>query len=233
MIHFLLEKIAYLLRNRELHIDREIPSTYLLLLGLSKTLSLINGFIMLRKPVFVGSGVVIKARRKIFFGQGLIIERGCFIDALSESGIILGSGVSLNKNVTIECSGSLSNLGVGLRVGSNVGIGSGSFLGCAGGVVIGDDTIIGNMVSFHSENHNYSDPSIPIRNQGVSRKGIIIGSNCWIGAKVTILDGAIVGDGCVVAAGAVLKAGNYERNAIYAGVPAKLIRTRIEGGDRA
>lgn len=69
-------------------------------------------------------------------------------------------------------------------------------------------------------------PDVLIRLQGVDHKGIVIGRNCWIGAKATILDGAVIEDGCVVAAGAVVKAGLYAANGIYGGVPAKLIRYR-------
>jgi acetyltransferase-like isoleucine patch superfamily enzyme len=55
----------------------------------------------------------------------------------------------------------------------------------------------------YSENHNYEDFNTPIRLQGVNRKGIIIGNNCWIGSKVTILDGVEIGDSCIIVAGAV------------------------------
>jgi acetyltransferase-like isoleucine patch superfamily enzyme len=70
------------------------------------------------------------------------------------------------------------------------------------------------------------NPDILIRLQGVEHRGIIVGKNCWIGAKATILDGAVIQDGCVIAAGAVVKAGSYQANGIYGGVPAKLIRYR-------
>ncbi|MBX7275810.1 hypothetical protein K2E95_08630 [Pseudomonas sp. ERGC3:01] len=60
----------------------------------------------------------------------------------------------------------------------------------------------------------------------MNNEGIQIGNNCWIGAKVTVLDGVVLEDGCVVAAGAVLKAGRYAANSIYAGVPAKRIKER-------
>jgi len=95
--------------------------------------------------------------------------------------------------------------------------------------VIGDDTIVGNFVSFHSENHNYDRSDVPIRLQGVNHSGINVGSNCWIGAKSTILDGAVIHNGCIIAAGAVVRAGVYAANGIYGGVPAKLLKMR--GGD--
>ena len=40
------------------------------------------------------------------------------------------------------------------------------------GSEIGSDTIIGNFVSFHSENHNFEDPLQPIRLQGVKLPGV-------------------------------------------------------------
>ena len=53
----------------------------------------------------------------------------------------------------------------------------------------------------------------------------MIGSNCWIGAKATILDGVHIGDGCIVAAGAVVTK-SFPDNVIIGGVPAKIIKYR-------
>ena len=158
--------------------------------------------------------------------KNLSIDANVYINALSTKGIYFGKNVSIGKYTTIECTGSLKNLGKGLIVGDNVGMGSHGFWGCAGGIEVGDDTIFGNYVSLHSENHNYKKMDVPIRLQGVSHKGIKIGKNCWIGAKVTILDGAIIGDGVIIAAGSVVTAGEYSNNAIYGGVPAKIIKYR-------
>ena len=80
--------------------------------------------------------------------------------------------------------------GEGLTVGARVGLGTDCFYGCAGGITIGDDTIIGNLVTFHAENHVAERLDVPIRDQGVTHAGIRVGSGCWIGAKATILDGA-------------------------------------------
>jgi acetyltransferase-like isoleucine patch superfamily enzyme len=74
--------------------------------------------------------------------------------------------------------------------------------------------------------NNFSDLLKPIRQQGVNHQGIKIGKNCWIGAKVTILDGVVIGNGCIIAAGSVVTAGEYEDNKIYGGVPAKFLKNR-------
>ena len=157
----------------------------------------------------------------------MVISENCYIDALSTDGILFGKNVSIGSYTCIECSGTLRDIGKGLTVGSNVGLGRNCFYGCAGGIKIGSNTIIGNFVSMHSENHNFSKNDIPIRLQGVNRKGITIGENCWIGAKVTVLDGTEVGNGCVVAAGAVLSGKIYPSNSIIGGVPAKVIKNRF------
>ena len=116
------------------------------------------------------------------------INNRCYIDALSINGIELGNNVSVGPNTKIECTGNLQHLGKGLMVGNDVGLGSDNFYGCAGGITIGSDSIVGNFVSFHSENHVFEDVGKPIRLQGVTHSGIDIGRNCWIGAKSTILD---------------------------------------------
>lgn len=61
--------------------------------------------------------------------------------------------------------------------------------------------------------------------QGTERKGVIIGNNIWIGAKVTVLDGVKIGSGSVIAAGAVVVK-DIPDNCIVAGVPAKVISYR-------
>ena len=149
----------------------------------------------------------------------------CYIDALGIEGITCGDGVSFGIGTTMIVTGSLQQLGKGIRIGNNVGLGTCGHYGGAGGLEIGDDTIIGNYVSIHPENHNFKDLDIPIRLQGVNHKGIKIGKGCWIGAKSTILDGTQIGNGCIVAAGAVVS-GIFPDNVIIGGIPARIIKTR-------
>jgi acetyltransferase-like isoleucine patch superfamily enzyme len=161
------------------------------------------------------------------FGAGVTFGRDSLVDALSVTGVELGANTSIGRNTRIECTGNLRTIGRGLCVGDNVGLGTDCFYGCGGGITIGDDTIVGNYVTFHSENHQVDNAEKPIRAQGVTRVGISIGNNCWIGAKATILDGANVGDGCVIAAGSVVLAGDYAPNGIFGGTPARLLRSRL------
>lgn len=175
---------------------------------------------------FIGPGVGLRAKGKLSLGSNVTFARDSWVDALSTDGVELGDNTSVGRGTRIECTGRLTTLGRGLRAGRNVGLGTDCLYGAAGGISIGDDTIIGNYVTMHSENHVIDDLSVPIRDQGVTHLGIEIGPECWIGAKATILDGARIGRGCVIAAGSVVTAGTYADYGIFGGVPAKLIKSR-------
>lgn len=226
-LRLVIDKVVSLVKREEFKLDKRIPISYLVQFFSNKFVGLVYGYIILRRrsKVFVHPSAVIRCKRKFHFSDNLSIDRLCYIDALSTNGIVLGKNVSIGKYTNIECTGNLRWLGKGLKVGNNVGIASHVFFGCAGGVEIGSDTIIGNYVSFHSENHNYSSKETIIRLQGVNHKGIIIGNDCWIGAKSTFLDGAIVGDGCIIAAGSVVR-GEFPNNCIIGGIPAKVLKYR-------
>jgi acetyltransferase-like isoleucine patch superfamily enzyme len=175
---------------------------------------------------FVGAGARIAHRRSLSFGRGVTFGRDSVVDALSRDGVRLGDNVSIGPRTRIEATGQLQHLGVGLTVGDDVGLGTDCFYGCAGGIEIGSDTIVGNWVGMHSENHRVDRRDVPIREQGVTHLGIVVGRDCWIGAKATLLDGVRLGDGCVVAAGAVVVAGEYPGETVYGGVPARRIGDR-------
>lgn len=226
MKHFL-SKIISIIKGQDYQIDDNIPLGYLMRLFLSKGTCMLYGMIRLRtlKRVFISPTAKILCPSKISFGKNFNVGYQCYIDALSRDGLVCGDNVSMGFLTHIELTGSLKLLGCGMKIGNNVGLGSHGHYGSGAGFVeIGNDTIFGNYVSIHPENHNYLDSDTPIRLQGVNSKGgVIIGNNCWIGAKVTILDGTIIGDNCIVAAGAVVR-GHYPNDVIIGGIPAKILK---------
>lgn len=220
----------YILKLTGASADERIPSGYMFRLCIKKFTDRLNALIKFRRLVNArcsrSSRILCPSKIKVV--GGLTIGRKCYVDALSSEGITFGKGVNLGMYTTIECTGSLRSIGKGLKVGNGSGLGSHGFYGCAGGVEIGDNVMIGNYVSFHSENHNFDRTDIPMKQQGVSHLGIKVGNDCWIGAKVTVLDGVVIGDGCVVAAGALVTKGVYPPYSIIGGVPAKILKNRKE-----
>jgi acetyltransferase-like isoleucine patch superfamily enzyme len=94
-----------------------------------------------------------------------------------------------------------------------------------GGVIIGDDVLIGPGVLLHSGNHIYRDSNININKQGHIFQEILIDDDVWIGAKSIVLSGVTIGKGCVIAAGSVVTK-DTEPYGLYAGIPARRIKER-------
>jgi acetyltransferase-like isoleucine patch superfamily enzyme len=119
-----------------------------------------------------------------------------------------------------------------LSLGRNVGIASHTQMNAAGGIEIGDDTLIGPGCTIWSVNHRFRDVKTPIRLQGYDAEKITIGRDCWIAAQVVVLPGVQIGNGSVVAAGAVVTR-SCEPGSILAGVPAKSVGTRSNAQSQA
>jgi acetyltransferase-like isoleucine patch superfamily enzyme len=218
------------LRNPAFQFDEALNTRALLQFVLIQVISMIRGLRLLlyfRNPkgALLDSGVRFFNVSKIRWGKFLKLGRNVYISALAKDGVSFGNNVGIGAHSRIVVSTSLNDIGKFIRIGNHVGIGEFAYLGGAGGLEIGDDTIIGQYFSCHPENHNYQNNNLLIREQGITRKGIRIGNNCWIGSKVTVLDGVQIGDGCVIAAGAVVTQ-SFQDNSIIGGVPAKLIKTR-------
>ena len=96
------------------------------------------------------------------------------------------------------------------------------FIDACGYVEIGNGCMIGPDVYITDSNHQYQfgiSPRLLPMNIGK----VIIGDNCWIGAKSIILKNVELGENCVVAAGSVVTK-SFPPGCIVAGVPAKLIK---------
>ncbi len=219
------------LRNPNFKLDPDLNSYAFFQFVWVQTWNMVRGLKLLfyfknPKGALLGRSVRFFNTPKIQFGSFLKLGERVYMSALGKQGISLGNNVSIGDFSRIIVSTSFDHLGEYIKIGNNVGIGEFAYLGGAGGLEIGDDCIVGQYLSCHPENHHADQPNIPIRMQGVYRKGISIGSNCWIGSKVTILDGVQIGSGCVIAAGSVVTK-SFEPNSIIGGVPAKLLKSRF------
>jgi len=222
----LLLRILEALLKRPVRLDPDVPLRVLIGHATNTGIGLLRGVLLARRGVVLGAGATIVAAHHLRTAGGLVRVGGYSrVDCTSREGIELGRNFKLGAFSHMVASGTLSELGQGIIIGDNVGISEFAYLGGAGGLRIGSDVIVGQYFSTHPENHIFADPNVPIRMQGVTRKGIEIGSDCWIGAKVTVLDGVTLGRGCVVAAGSVV-IGSFPDYSIIGGVPARVLKMR-------
>ncbi len=116
--------------------------------------------------------------------------------------------------------------------GKNITLGKGVFInaGCKfqdqGGIYIDDYALIGHNAVLATLNHGFS----PERRHDLYPKPIHIGKRVWLGANVTVLPGVTIGDNAIIAAGAVVTE-NVPANTVFAGVPARFIKTIEETKD--
>jgi acetyltransferase-like isoleucine patch superfamily enzyme len=205
-------------------VDPKIPNTLIYITLSNRIFMLIRGFLKTGNKVFIGRNTKIYNVANISFGKNVTIDKNCLIDGFSSEKIQFGDCIKIGSYSTLSATSHLSKFGKGLKIGNNSAVGQFTQFGAAGGIEIGNDVIMGSYISFHSENHNFNDNTKLIREQGVTSKGIKIGNNVWVGAKVTFLDGCVVGNNSVVAAGAVVN-GIYPDNSIIGGIPAKVIKS--------
>ena len=228
MIRSLLTKIIKK-KNPAFKLDESIPIGLLIHLVFQKAIAYFRSFRLLLfghwpTKIFLGKGVSFFYGRNIRWGQWIQLEDGVHLNALGRHPIILKNNIRIGAYSRLITSTTFSEPGAFICIGNNVGIGEFAYLGGAGGLTIGDDCIIGQYFSCHPENHRFSDLNELIRLQGHTREGIHIGANCWIGSKVTILDGVNIGSDSVIAAGAVVTK-DMPSHSVIAGVPARVIRS--------
>ena len=173
-----------------------------------------------------GNGVSFDGDITIHNPKGVIIEDKCII----KKGAIINSrvdekeyGIWLGENVKIHEYAYLDDYGGRIQIGSNTGIGQFCVIGGQGGLKIGRDCMIAGHTYIVSANHKFDNISIPFREQGEEKKGIIIGNNVWIGAGCIILDGVTIGDNSVIGAGTVVTK-SVISGTLNVGVPSKAIR---------
>lgn len=116
--------------------------------------------------------------------------------------------------------GSMRNLEIGRRTFLNAEC----YLETVGEVTIGEACQFGPQVMIVTSHH----PTLP--DGTVSRvaepRPVSVGDRVWVGARAQILPGVRIADDVVIAAGAVVTR-DCRVAGVYAGVPARLVRTKL------
>ncbi len=114
-----------------------------------------------------------------------------------------------------------------LRIGDKAVLGSDNIINVHLDIEIGAATLISDWVYICDFDHSMRELDRPIKDQGLLCSPVRIGAGCWIGTKVTVLRGSIVGDGSVLAAHAVVR-GDVPPLSVVGGVPARVLKSRDE-----
>jgi acetyltransferase-like isoleucine patch superfamily enzyme len=158
-----------------------------------------------------------------FCSERFYIHRSSYLEVAKDSKICFCGSVSIQKYVTIFLNeGSIANIGNAVYMGDYSTIRASRTT-----VSIGEHTIIGQGVKLIATNHAYQKKDMLIKDQDIDLKkiGILIGSDCWLGAGCIVLPGVTLGNGVVVGANSVVTK-NVPDFAVVVGSPAKLLKFR-------
>lgn len=163
---------------------------------------------------------IIQGRQSIAIGPHVRIHDRCRIMAMGKT-----SSISLGSHSIVFPYAFLATYGGEIQLGNNCTVNPFCMLYGHGNLIIGNHVRIATGVVIVPANHIFSNPTVPIAEQGLSQQGITIDDDVWIGANVTIMDGIHIGTGAVIGAGAVVTK-DVTPFSIVGGVPAKVIGTR-------
>lgn len=131
--------------------------------------------------------------RRFVLGRRSVVESFCCINN-AVGDVIIGDNTRIGLHTTV----------IGpVEIGSNVNL--------AQGIVV------------TALNHNFTDCTRRIDEQGISTAKVTIGNDVWIGANATVLPGVTIGNHSVVAAGAVVTK-DVPPYSLVGGVPAKILK---------
>jgi acetyltransferase-like isoleucine patch superfamily enzyme len=150
---------------------------------------------------------------------------------ISKNCTIVGpENVSVGDNVRIDGYSIVSASTGSLKIGHNVHIGAYSYLVCKRGITIGSYSTLSQGVRIYTVSDDYSgmtmtNPTISSRYKNLLEGEVILSDHVIIGSGSIILPNVTLGVGAAVGALSMVKSSLPEWG-IYAGVPARLIRSR-------
>ena len=175
------------------------------------------------KDIHISRKAIIKSAKNIVLGNNVLIGEYAILDGNSEKysqSIIIGDNTYLTSFAMIDVQGGF------VKIGKNCSVNPFCVLYGHGGLEIGDGVRIAAKTTIIPANHRFDRIDVPQYKQSLTKKGIKIEDDVWIGTNVTILDGVNIHRGSVIGGGAVVTK-DVPEYSVAVGVPAKVIKKMI------
>lgn len=172
--------------------------------------------------------------RRIRFPSGVIVQgdprkiclgKDCYIEPGTVFNVQCGGTISIGSDCQIYRGAILAPYGGNIDIGNFCSVNPYTIIYGHGGVKIGDYVRIAAQVVIVPANHVFSERSVPIHQQGLTKQGITIEDDVWIGTGAKILDGVTIERGAIVAAGAIVNK-SLPAYTICGGIPCKVLKER-------
>jgi acetyltransferase-like isoleucine patch superfamily enzyme len=149
----------------------------------------------------------------VFFGRGLEIEIG------ERGRVDFGRFVWIGDRTKVRCHEGL------VEIGEKSVLGQECTITAYQHIRIGAQCVIADKAMFIDFDHGVVEVERPIRQQGIYKRDVEVGSNVWIGYGACILRGVRVGDNSVIGTNSVVTK-DVPANAVVGGIPARILRMR-------
>jgi acetyltransferase-like isoleucine patch superfamily enzyme len=167
----------------------------------------------LRRRLLTTAGHRWRTDGLLFLGRGLELQ-------IARKGLVeFGRFVWIGDGTKIRC-----HEGV-VEIGAKTVMGQECTISAYQRVRIGEQCVIADRAMFIDFDHGVVEVERPIRQQGIYKRDVEVGSNVWIGYGACILRGVRVGDNSIVGTNSVVTK-DVPANAVVAGIPARVIRMR-------
>ena len=168
---------------------------------------------LLRRRYLTTYGRRLKLDGLAFIGPRVVIQIG------RQGRVELGRWSWLGHGTKVRC-----HEGV-VSIGAKTVLGQECTISAYQNVSIGRECVIADRVMLIDFDHGVVEVERPIRLQGIYKRDVHVGHNCWIGYGACILRGVTVGDNAVIGTNTVVTK-DVPENAVVGGVPARVLRMR-------
>jgi acetyltransferase-like isoleucine patch superfamily enzyme len=162
---------------------------------------------------FTAAGRRWRTNGLVFFGRGLELE------IAAKGRVDFGRFVWIGDGTKIRCHEGR------VEIGDKTVMGQECTISAYQHVRIGEQCVIADRAMFIDFDHGVVEVERPIRQQGIYKRDVVVGSNVWIGYGACVLRGVSVGDNAIVGTNSVVTK-DVPANAVVAGIPARIIRMR-------
>jgi dTDP-4-amino-4,6-dideoxy-D-glucose acyltransferase len=152
--------------------------------------------------------------------RNILIHRTCVV--LDFAHIHFGRNIRIDPYCIISCAE--------LHLGDYIHIGAGTSLSGACSVVLADYSTVSHHCLIFTSSDDYSgfamtNPMVPARYTNVTSADVSLGRHALLGARCTVLPGAVIEEGASAGVGCLIK-DRLEAWTMYVGVPARPLRPR-------
>ena len=176
----------------------------------------IKGVLKKCEIIFNGKFNQVEIERGVTLKNCKIIVSGCNNKVLLKQGVY-----GKQAEFCLQDDGNVIEVGKGTSFAGKI------HLACIEGtkITIGENCLFSSEIVFRTgDSHVIVDLNDNRINQS---KDIVIGNHVWVGHRALVNKGVGVADDCVIGTGAIVTKSLTESNCVYAGVPAKKVKSDI------